>query len=85
MSLKDTTKTMHSLLTKIGYDLVKAEKGNLTAAQRVRTATIKLEKVAKRYRKESLEASKIGKTSRKPIARSRKKTIRRSRKTALKV
>lgn len=58
MGLKDTTQQMHDLIAEIGHDLVKAEKGNRAASQRVRTRTIKLEKIAKQYRKESVEAFK---------------------------
>lgn len=50
MALKDTAK-MRDLLESIQRDLDKAERGNKAAAQRVRTDSIKLEKVAKVYRK----------------------------------
>lgn len=60
MALKDTCKTMRSLLECIQADLDKAEAGNKAAAQRVRTCSIKLEKAAKLYRKESVKAEKSG-------------------------
>ncbi|MCC5832652.1 MAG: histone [Chlamydiales bacterium] len=60
MALKDTCKTMRSLLECIQADLDKAEAGNKAAAQRVRTCTIKLEKASKLYRKESVKAEKSG-------------------------
>ncbi len=60
MALKDTCKAMKSLLESILDDLEKAEAGNKAAAQRVRTSTIKFEKTAKSYRKESIKADKSG-------------------------
>ena len=54
MALKETIKKMEHLLTTLTKDLVKACKGNKAAAQRVRTGTIKLAKIAKVYRKESV-------------------------------
>jgi len=74
MALKDTVKQLHAIITAIAKDLIKAEKGNKTAAQRVRTGTIKFEKVAKKYRKESMKSVKK-KTARKK----KKKTTRRKR------
>jgi hypothetical protein len=47
MSLKDTFKQMKDLLCNITSDLEKSENGNKAASQRVRTGTVKLEKVAK--------------------------------------
>ena len=59
MALKDTVHTMKRLLEEICKDLCKAsESGNKAAAQRVRTGTIKLEKLAKTYRKESISQEK---------------------------
>lgn len=60
MALKDTVKKMNDLLCQIGKDLEKSDRGNKAAAQRVRTATIKLEKTAKLYRKESIAVEKKG-------------------------
>jgi hypothetical protein len=56
MALKQTAAHMMELLEKVYEDLVKAvEKENKAAAQRVRTGSIKLEKVAKLFRKESVK------------------------------
>jgi DNA-binding protein H-NS len=65
MALKDTVKHMCSLLESIQKDMVKAEKGNKAASQRIRTTSIKFEKVAKLYRKESVAAEKSGGSKRK--------------------
>ncbi len=54
MSLKDTTKHLKDLLCNIASDLEKADGGNKAASQRVRTGTVKLEKIAKAFRKESI-------------------------------
>lgn len=58
MALKDTIKTMKDLLNMISHDLQKADNGNKAASQRVRTGTVKLEKIAKSYRKESIKSEK---------------------------
>ncbi len=58
MAIKDTYANMRDLLSKITLDLAKAEGGNKAASQRVRTGTVKLEKVAKLYRKESIHSEK---------------------------
>jgi hypothetical protein len=58
MALKDTFKTMRDLLMNIMADLDKSENGNKAASQRVRTGTVRLEKVAKLYRKESISTEK---------------------------
>ena len=56
MALKQTATHMMELLEKVYEDLVKAvEKENKAAAQRVRTGSIRLEKVAKLFRKESVK------------------------------
>lgn len=60
MSLKDTFKQLKTLLAEVSGDLDKSENGNKAAAQRVRTGTIKLEKVAKLFRKESIKGEKSG-------------------------
>lgn len=57
-SLSDITNFMHKLLEEITTDLEKSSKGNKAASQRVRTGTVKLEKVAKLYRKESIVSEK---------------------------
>lgn len=51
---------MRELLAGISVDLEKSVGGNKAASQRVRTSTIKLEKVAKNYRKESISSEKSG-------------------------
>lgn len=66
MSLKDTYKHLRDLLTNITSDLEKSENGNKAASQRVRTGTVKLEKVAKLYRKESIASEKKNKGVKKP-------------------
>ena len=58
MALKDTIKHMRDLLHHISHDLEKSEGGNKAASQRVRTGTVKLEKIAKSYRKESIKSEK---------------------------
>jgi hypothetical protein len=69
MSLKDTFKNMRELLSNITSDLEKSENGNKAASQRVRTGTVKLEKVAKLYRKESISSEKKNKGQKKPAAK----------------
>lgn len=66
MSLKETTKHMRDLLNNICADLEKAEGGNKAASQRVRTNTVKLEKTAKAYRKESISTEKKTQGQKKP-------------------
>ena len=58
MALKDTVNEMRELLSEMSSDLEKAVKGNKTAAQRMRTASILFTKVAKVFRKESIAAEK---------------------------
>lgn len=65
MALKDTTKHLKDLLVGISHDLEKAEGGNKAASQRVRTCTVKLEKIAKLYRKESIHSEKQTKPAKK--------------------
>ena len=60
MSLKETSTHLMKLLDACVRDLQKANTGNKAAAQRVRTGTIKLEKCAKAYRKESIATEKKG-------------------------
>ncbi len=60
MSLQDTIKEVRGQLAALTIDLEKAANGNKAASQRVRTGTIKLEKAAKKYRKESIKAEKSG-------------------------
>ncbi len=58
MVLKDTICEMRVELTQLCRDLEKANAGNKAASQRVRTATIKLTKISKIYRKESVLAER---------------------------
>jgi hypothetical protein len=60
MGLNETTKQLREVLSAISVDLEKGSTGNKAASQRVRTGTIKLEKIAKNYRKESINAEKSG-------------------------
>jgi len=71
MALKDTVEHVRSLLIDLMKDLDKATRGNKAAAQRVRTKTIKLEKVGKVYRKESIASEKKekGSKAKKPAAK----------------
>jgi hypothetical protein len=65
MSLKDTFKQMRELLNNITQDLEKSENGNKAASQRVRTGTVRLEKIAKLFRKESITSEKKNKGQKK--------------------
>lgn len=60
MALNDTIKRMRELLGGISVDLEKSVGGNKAASQRVRTSTIRLEKIAKNYRKESIQSERSG-------------------------
>jgi DNA-binding protein H-NS len=73
MGLKETTDHVRAILVELIKDLDKASRGNKAAAQRVRTKTIKLEKVAKAYRKESISAEKKEKGAKPKKATSAKK------------
>ncbi len=66
MGLNETTKQMREILAGISVDLEKAATGNKAASQRVRTGTIKLEKTAKNYRRESISAEKSGTGPKRP-------------------
>ena len=66
MSLKDTYKNLRELLSHITLDLEKSENGNKAASQRVRTGTVRLEKIAKLFRKESIFSEKKNKGQKKP-------------------
>ena len=73
MALNDTVKNVRNLLANIMQDLEKADNGNKAAAQRVRTGTVKLEKIAKLYRKESIKGEKSTKKPAKKAAPKAKK------------
>lgn len=62
MALKETTNQLQTLLDGVTKDLEKGSRGNKAAAQRVRTGTVKLEKIAKLYRKQSVANEKVAKT-----------------------
>lgn len=74
MALKETIKHMRDLLHNITHDLEKSDGGNKAASQRVRTGTVKLEKVAKLYRKESIKNEKTTKGTRKPAKKAAAKS-----------
>jgi DNA-binding protein H-NS len=82
MALKDTVKHMRDLLANITQDLEKADAGNKAASQRVRTGTVRLEKIAKVYRKESIKNEKQTKGQRKPSASAKKASASKARKPA---
>ena len=71
--LADTINQLHHLLNGMMKDLAKVQRGNKAASQRVRTGSIKLEKVAKVFRKESVQVEKTGKFKKKKRARPKKK------------
>lgn len=60
MSFENTVKELRALLAQVTQDLEKSTLGNKAASQRVRTGTVKLEKIAKHFRKESIIAEKHG-------------------------
>ncbi len=61
MAFKETLEKLNQQLESLSSDLQKVSKGNKAASQRVRTGTLKLEKVGKQFRKESLHLEKSGK------------------------
>ena len=65
MALKETIKQLKDLISQISKDIEKADGGNKAASQRVRTATVRLEKTAKIYRKESIKNEKSNKGTKK--------------------
>lgn len=69
MALSSTVQSMQELLAQIVVNLEKANRGNKAAAQRVRTGTVKLEKTAKIYRKESVAAEKASVGKRKKASK----------------
>lgn len=58
MPFKETTSKMSEMLQSLLKNLDKAGRGNKAASQRVRTGTVQLAKLAKIYRKESVQAEK---------------------------
>ena len=73
MALNDTVLQLNSLLAEVVEDLGKVNRGNKSAAQRVRVGTIDLEKIAKRFRKESVAAEKSGRFKKKLVHKKKKK------------
>ena len=73
MSLNETMNQLSALLATVTRDLGKVHRGNKAAAQRVRVGTINLEKIAKRFRKESVAAERSGKFKKKPAAKKAKR------------
>lgn len=67
MAFSETVGKLEHLLNSLTKDLLKVYKGNKSAAQRVRVGTIRLEKVGKLFRKESVDAEKSGKFRKKKI------------------
>lgn len=61
MKMEEVVQHMRALLMTLYEDIIKADRGNKAAAQRVRTGTILLEKLAKIYRKQSAKLAKIPK------------------------
>ena len=77
MALTETMQQLNVLLTKVVMDLGKVHKGNKSAAQRVRVGTIDLEKIARRFRKESVAAEKNGKLKQKSAYKKAKRKKKR--------
>lgn len=75
MALKETMQELDHLLSNVVKDLTKVHRGNKAAAQRVRVGTLRLERVAKLFRRESVAAEKGGRL-RKLKHRSKKKSSR---------
>lgn len=73
MALQDTLHQMNHLLVVMSKDLLKVVRGNKTAAQRVRTESVRFQKIAKLFRKESLHAEKSGKLKKKRISKKKKR------------
>lgn len=72
MTLKETMQQLDHLLSNVVRDLTKVHRGNKAAAQRVRVGTIRLERVAKLFRRESVAAERGGRL-RKPKHRPKKR------------
>lgn len=72
MSYSETVGYLGDLITSVTKDLSKVHRGNKAAAQRVRVATIKLEKIGKRFRKESVASERGGRAKKMMAARKAK-------------
>jgi hypothetical protein len=77
--IKDTIKSMHGLIDSLKNNLVKAEKGNKAASQRVRTGSIRLEKIAKIFRKESVVAEKKGLFEKMKVSMKKKPQVKKAK------
>jgi hypothetical protein len=75
MSLAETMGKLEQILGTVIKDLTKVGRGNKSAAQRVRVGTLRLEKIGKQFRKESVHAEKAAKL-RKASKRKNKKRKR---------
>ena len=80
MALADTINHLSHILASLSKDLLKVQRGNKAAAQRIRTGTIKLEKIAKVFRKESVHAEKSGKFKKKPAVKKHAKRLKSKKK-----
>lgn len=78
MALKTTVADMRELMHEIMQNLEKSERGNRSAAQRARLCSIRFEKAAKRFRKESIAEAKSHHTNRPSSTTRRKSTKRKS-------
>lgn len=58
MPLMETIETMKRMLVEMQTELEDAARGNKAASKRVRKATLNFAKIAKVFRKESVEAGK---------------------------
>jgi hypothetical protein len=65
MALKETINNLNEMATAITKDLAKVSRGNKTAAQRVRVGTIRWERIAKLFRKESIDEENVDKLKKK--------------------
>ncbi len=74
MALKQTITQLKDYLAQITQDLEKADGGNKAASQRVRTGTIRFEKLAKTFRKESIKDEKTNKGKKRPVKKAAGKT-----------
>lgn len=79
MALNETMNHLNQILNSVLKDLEKVQRGNKAAAQRVRVGTIKLERIAKVFRKESVAAEKSGKLKKKPAVKAVKKRKKKKR------
>ena len=68
MTFMQTTEALVHLLTEVLEDVPKVLRGNKTVAQRIRTGTVEIAKIAKVWRRESLdqERKKLKKRRKKP-------------------